>query len=572
MKKINKGSKNQLGALITLAVVAVWGIWIFWFHLTRPMGLAYIEIIFLSVLVPIYLILLPFYWFRVRWSYISGILVLLGLFVGLLKTTLEYSLFFSISTYNLLTVGVYLVALGCIYFSIRSYMELPSGNKVKSTVGILGFLSLSTLAVFLVSNNYMAVENYMLKQVIQGVQARTEDIENLDDKIEALMAEGDMNSIAVAIILNDEIQWIQSYGEEPDLHKTYNIGSVTKTFTATAILQLYERGLIDLDDDVNEYLSFNVRHPDYPDVPITFRMLLANRSCLAHNNEMYFSYVMHPELIKWGLKNRGWARLGDLESISYADFMAGYLEPDSPYFQPENWWDCKPGTEFVYSTPGFDLLGYLVEQVSNQSYSDYLQENIFGPLEMTDTTTTPLDYPEQMAIPYERWYGVLAKTNVELPLTQRRRIGGGGLYSTAADLSNFLIAHMNHGEFDGYQLLQPETVALMHSTVSDSNADFMGVGYGYGWGLFQEEPRQLWDITYQPRGMGGHGGQDWGYSSAMYMVEAEGGAYGYVVLMNIGTVESSEDPWTFSIKINIQDLILEEAHRLGRASSNQLKN
>ena len=157
MKTQDKGVKNQLGALITLAVVAVWGIWVLWFHLTRPMGLAHIEIIFLSALVPIYLILLPFYWFRVRWTYISGILVLLGLFVGLLKTTLEYSLFFSISSYNLTTAGVYLAALGCIYFSIRSYTELPSEGKVKSIFGVLGLLALSILAVFLVSNNEMAV-------------------------------------------------------------------------------------------------------------------------------------------------------------------------------------------------------------------------------------------------------------------------------------------------------------------------------------------------------------------------------------------------------------------------------
>ena len=187
---------------------------------------------------------------------------------------------------------------------------------------------------------------------------------------------------------------------------------------------------------------------------------------------------------------------------------------------------------------------------------------------MNNTTAAPLDHPEKIALPYERWYGVLAKTNVELPTYQRRRIGGGGLYSTAADLSNFLIAHMNGGEFKGFQLLKPETIELMHSIVSDSNADFMGVGYGYGWGLFQDEPRHMWDITYQPRGMGGHGGQDWGYSSAMYMVEDEGGAYGYVLLMNTGTVESSDDLWTFSIKINIQDLILGEAHRLYKLTVN----
>lgn len=566
MKTKSKYSRNQLSALITFAVVAIWGVWISWLHLTRPMGIEHAEIIFLSAMVPIYLILIPFYWFRVRWSYINGILLLLGLFVGLIKSILDNTFFFSISLYNLMILGVLFVALACIYFSLRSYLELPSAGKVKSVFGIVGLLALSALAVLLVSQDQMAANNYVLRRTIQGVQTRTSEIDYFDKKIQALVDEGDMHLLAAAIVVDDEIVWGHAWNNDNspqrNLDKMYNIGSITKPITATAILQIYERGLIGLDDDVNDYLPFSVRHPNYPDVPITIRMLLTNRSCLAHNNEMYYSYMMHPELLKWGERNRGWSPLGILESISFADFMAGYLNPEGKYYQPENWWNCKPGTEFVYSTPGFDLLGYLVEQVSGQPFDEYLQENIFDPLEMVNTTTTPLEHPEKMAIPYERWYGVLAKTNVELPLYQRRRIGGGGLYSTIADLSNFLIAHMNQGKFHGFQLLQPETVELMHSTVSQSNADFMGVGYGYGWGLFQEEPRKMWDITFQPRGMGGHGGQDWGYSSAMYMVEVEGDSYGYVLLMNTSTVESSDDSWAFSIKINIQDLILEEAHQL----------
>jgi CubicO group peptidase (beta-lactamase class C family) len=94
-------------------------------------------------------------------------------------------------------------------------------------------------------------------------------------------------------------------------------------------------------------------------------------------------------------------------------------------------------------------------------------------LELHQHHCYPLDTPERMAIPYERWYGVLAKTNVELTLTQRRMVGGGGLYSTVGDPSNFLLAHMNQGAFKGYQLLQPETVTLMQSLISQTGGDFM---------------------------------------------------------------------------------------------------
>jgi CubicO group peptidase (beta-lactamase class C family) len=215
------------------------------------------------------------------------------------------------------------------------------------------------------------------------------------------------------------------------------------------------------------------------------------------------------------------------------------------------------------------LLGYLVEQVTGQPFNDYLQEYIFAPLMMTSTTATPLDNPEHMAVPHERMYGVLAKTNVQLPLSQRRRIGGGGLHSTAGDLANFLLAHMNQGKFEGHQLLHPETVVLMHRSIGSSGGDFMQRGYGYGWGIFEEEPQQLWDITLQPRGYQGHGGGFYGYSGAMFMVEEEQGSYGYVLLSNLNDAATRDWPWKFAIQINIQDLILGEAHRMYQDSLNQ---
>jgi CubicO group peptidase (beta-lactamase class C family) len=188
---------------------------------------------------------------------------------------------------------------------------------------------------------------------------------------------------------------------------------------------------------------------------------------------------------------------------------------------------------------------------------------------MTSTTATPLDNSERMAVPYERYYGVLTKTNLQLPLSQRRRIGGGGLYSTVADLANFLLAHMNQGEFEGHQLLQPDAVALMHEPIRSSGGDFLQRGYGYGWGTFEDEPYQLWDITLQPRGYQGHGGGYYGYGGAMFMVEEEKGAYGYVLLTNTNDVAEADWPWSFAVQINLQDLILGEAYRIYQASLNQ---
>ena len=65
----------------------------------------------------------------------------------------------------------------------------------------------------------------------------------------------------------------------------------------------------------------------------------------------------------------GWESRAEFESLLYPEFMAGYLNPGGSYYQQVTWANCRPGTEFIYSTPGFDLLGYLVEQVSDGRFS-----------------------------------------------------------------------------------------------------------------------------------------------------------------------------------------------------------
>ena len=94
----------------------------------------------------------------------------------------------------------------------------------------------------------------------------------------------------------------------------------------------------------------------------------------------------------------------------------------------------------------------------------------------------------------------------------------------------------------------------------------MQTGYGYGWGVYRQEPLQMWDMTFQPRGYQGHGGTYWGYSAAMFMVEEEDGAYGIVLMTNTGHVGEHDVPWDIAIKIYMQDLILGEAQRMYQES------
>ncbi len=131
-----------------------------------------------------------------------------------------------------------------------------------------------------------------------------EDDSVFDENILSLMKSGHMPSISMGIVKNNSLVWSKSYGYSNRLRKEeatnttiYLAGSISKTVTGLALIQLYEQGLFDLDDDVNDYLPFNLRNPNYPDINISFRMLLAHQSSLSDYNIartfLFFSYLNH---------------------------------------------------------------------------------------------------------------------------------------------------------------------------------------------------------------------------------------------------------------------------------------
>jgi CubicO group peptidase (beta-lactamase class C family) len=102
----------------------------------------------------------------------------------------------------------------------------------------------------------------------------------IEKKIEEIVVGGELPSVQVAVINQNQIVWSKTFGENSDTYYLYMNGSVQKVVDATAILQLYEKGMIDLDADISEYIPFEISHPKYPNVPITTRMLLSHRSGL----------------------------------------------------------------------------------------------------------------------------------------------------------------------------------------------------------------------------------------------------------------------------------------------------
>jgi CubicO group peptidase (beta-lactamase class C family) len=324
-------------------------------------------------------------------------------------------------------------------------------------------LFLSTLFILFTNVLVPVSANFVEKPFIVNKVGVIDD--DFDQTIIDYMNKAHWPSMALAIIKNNSMVWSKGYGyadiknkKEPTNETVYMLASISKTFAATAIMQLWEKGLLDLDDDVNEYLPFNVRNPQYPDVPITFRMLLAHRSSLAARNVKLFILI---SLLRVPYNNLG-----------------EYLNPGGKFYSPKNWNNYPPGEQQSYSSAGFDLLGYLVECIANQSFPDYCAENIFQPLDMKNTSYHPSYYKkEQLAVQYMYLLG----RYIALSFPEVRNYGSGGLRSNLEDLSHYLIAYMNGGEYNGVKILKNDTVKLMF-TLQYPDDGYRG--YGLGWQIF----------------------------------------------------------------------------------------
>jgi CubicO group peptidase (beta-lactamase class C family) len=252
--------------------------------------------------------------------------------------------------------------------------------------------------------------------------------------------------LSACIIKDDKIIWKDNYGYANIAQNKlvtdstlFYISSVSKTITATAIMQLWEQGLFELDDDVNDYLQFNVRNPNHPDIPITFRMLLT------HTSSIHF--VDYRPII-WN---------GD-SPIELGYYIENYLIPGGIYYQSNHWNTWVPGTQNEYTNLSAALLGYLVETIAEIPFEKYCQDSIFVPLGMTETSwyLSNLDV-NKIATPYEYSAGQYKSNShwgvPEYPSTQIR--------TSLTQLSRFIIMYMQGGQINGIRILKSSTVDSM---------------------------------------------------------------------------------------------------------------
>jgi len=347
-----------------------------------------------------------------------------------------------------------------------------------------------------------------------GPSDPTSLIAKLDAELPTAAANGNSPSIQVAVVHQGQIVWSQAFGENSSTDYVYMNASVQKSFTAAAILQLVERGLVDLDTDVSEYVPFVVRHPRFPETPITVRMLLVHRSGLdsfpnqfAWDTESTFSPKYRPPCPdQW-------------QAMSTEEFLIASLTPDGLNYD-EQAWIHEPGQAYHYSVSAYPFLRYLISQVAGQSYAEYMHENIFDPLGMSSSGFSTAEFDQRHAIPYTRING----ENIEIPIWDGK---ASMMHSTAGDMAKFLIAFINNDQYEDFTVLQPQMIELMQERTSrfkvlfKSSDDLPAKGYGMGLFAFRG-------------GWFGSGGSAPGFQCLMRFHPSR--QVGFVILSNVNAI------------------------------------
>jgi len=306
------------------------------------------------------------------------------------------------------------------------------------------------------------------------------DVESfLDGLVPLQLKQSDIAGATISVVKDGKVLFAKGYGYA-DVQKKQPVspqdtlfrpGSISKLFTWTAIMQLFEQGKLDLDRDVNDYLDFKI--PDAFGKPITLKNIMTHTPGFEEQvKDLFTTTPVSPNL---------------------GDYLKKHI-PGRIY---------PPGTVPAYSNYATSLAGYIVQRVSGRPFEDYIAENIFKPLRMTHSTfAQPL--PSDLAPLMSGGYRLGSDPSQSFEIINP--FPAGSLSSSASDMAQFMLAHLQDGQFNGAQILKPETARLMHSRLFGLDPAANAMCYG-----FYEESRNGQRII-------GHGGDTIYFHSDLHLL------------------------------------------------------
>lgn len=286
--------------------------------------------------------------------------------------------------------------------------------------------------------------------------ASTGQFAAIDDFVRAEMSAQRIPGLSLGIVRDGLIVHEQGFGEADESGRNvtaqtpFIIGSLSKSFTAMAIMQLVEANQVNLDAPVQEYLPWFRVADEAASARMTVRHLLNQTSGISP---------------KTGKSFQGNGDVSD-QALERAVRNLGTVELTEPV-----------GSTFQYSTVNYAVLGLIVQEVSGDSYEDYVQQEIFTPLGMRNSFTSEADAePQGLATGHNYWFGRPGAADVPY---NRGILPAGYLISSAEDMTRYLIAQLGDGSIDDTPVLSPEATTEMHrAAVPTTTAD---TSYGMGW-------------------------------------------------------------------------------------------
>ena len=313
----------------------------------------------------------------------------------------------------------------------------------------------------------------------------------LDGLVPLQIEQNDIAGVTISIVKDGQVIFAKGYGyadvkaKKPvSAEKTlFRIGSITKLFTWTSVMQLVELGKLDLDADINTYLDFEI--PKTFGKPVTMRNLMTHRGGFQET-----------------IKNLGAQNSGKVD-------LAKYVRENIPAQIFE------PGTTPSYSNYGTALAGYIVERVSGIPFDSYVEANIYKPLGMTQST---LRAPLPKGMEADMSTGYHLGSGEPVPFEIVNGYPAGSQSSSAADMAKFMIALLNGGAIGEARILKAETLAAMQNTVTALDERQNGIALGF------------YEVARGPLRTIGHGGDTIAFHSDMHLIPSQ--RFGFFVSYN----------------------------------------
>lgn len=328
--------------------------------------------------------------------------------------------------------------------------------------------------------------------------------EKAEADIQEIMKRLDVVGLSVAVVKKGHIIYTHSFGTKDNTtnapltdENIFRIASISKSFSATSIMQLIEAGKLSIDDDISDLVGFRVRNPRFPEKVITLKMLLSHTSSI-NDSQGYFTLdAINPA------KNPDWQKC-------FSDYA--------------------PGTDYRYCNLNYNMVGTVIEKYSGERFDNYVKKHILNPLGLYGGYNVDSLDANRFATLHE--YNSTTKKLSPSPLAyapRREEIKNyvmgystpifsptGGMKISATDLAKYMSMHMNFGKYMGTRIMSKKSARLMQTKISEEE--------GYGMAIVNRR-----DVI-PGKMMTGHTGSAYGLYSAMFFNPKE--KFGIVVITN----------------------------------------